>query len=167
VLTDHDPSGLVIGEQIERDVRGVEVVRLGMTPDLATEKTPTSEGIAEKPDSSHEKTDVWHEAVERWGDVRYQVEALDYATWAKVIAKAIARRLAAEQPDDDGPWTLDRLQSALTDRRQAFERGDELLGELSGLVDEIEDDEPDDLIGELAERLGLDVSGADDEENES
>jgi len=135
VITDYDPSGIIIANAIAEEVRDVDVRRIGMLPDLAPSASLTSSGIKEhKEGDTHRKSALWKDAVDEYGDDEFQAEAVDYAGWAGHIADAIEEHIdLADAVDEYGPeWDdLDRLMASL---RKAMRDSD---SDPAGLLDEL------------------------------
>jgi hypothetical protein len=112
VVTDFDPTGLVIADNIAREVPktapGVEVVRLGIYPGLRPNVVSASAtGEVFKDEETHAKSAAWLNACAEFGiadptdkDACFQAEALDYATWADIIGTAVEERLAGRSVDE-------------------------------------------------------------------
>ena len=122
VITDFDPSGLVIANAIAENVSSaVEVVRLGMNPDLAgahgaVAASATGESFDE--DNTHAQSAVWQDACDEFGiadpfdkDECFQAEALDYETWADIVADEVEDRLVGR------PAATSEHQPGLLERR--------------------------------------------------
>jgi hypothetical protein len=64
VVTDYDPSGLIIANAVADEVRDVDVERIGMLPDQAPSATLTSSGIKEPDENDRHRTSgLWKAAV--------------------------------------------------------------------------------------------------------
>jgi hypothetical protein len=138
VVTDFDPTGLVIAHEVEEQVHAtgpeVEVVRLGMDPVVAAQRNavivpPTGETFSEK--HPHARSRSWLDACAEHGtdptmkDECFQAEALDYTTWADVIGDAVDERLIGRRAVSGIP---------LPD----FGNGDRILAAIGRMVDESE-----------------------------
>jgi hypothetical protein len=172
-LTDHDPTGLVIGRQFSEQIRGVEVVRLGMSPVLAdAHKAPGSEGIVvpDEEQKSHEKTDLWRDAKEadedpdtgEARDRRFQAEALDYATWAQIIGDALEERLIAhnlsavelrDTLNTRGDTEEFRTARMIAERFGEVADSEKGIQVLAWIAEQVEDGDPQ----TLADALGLEL----------
>jgi hypothetical protein len=137
VITDYDPSGLVIANAVAEEVRGVDVQRIGMWPDLAPSAALTSAGIAPtKEDKKNPHAGkLWKAAVDEHGEDEYQAEAVDYAGWAGHVADAIEEHIDLDDVYDEelGP---------------EWDAGDQELARLRDLLDECGGD-----VSEWAKRL--------------
>jgi hypothetical protein len=102
VITDYDPSGLVIANAVAEEVRGVDVERIGMLPDQAPSAALTAAGIKDEPKGNpHRKSDLWQDAVDEYGEDEYQAEAVDYAGWAEHVADAIEEHIDLDDVYDE------------------------------------------------------------------
>jgi hypothetical protein len=136
VITDFDPTGVIIAAQVEEQIQvtvpDIEIVRLGMDPD---HKALTAATTGEELDTTHAKSRIWQDACARYGtDDRYQAEALDYETWADIVASAVEERLAGRPVN-------------ASDHDPEFVNADRVLAAVRSLVDESAS------LGELADRL--------------
>lgn len=115
VITDFDPSGVVIGAQITEQVFAtapdVQIVRLGMDPDVAAAHNAVSAGATGESFSdgdNHAKSAVWLDAcAEHFADPEdkdecFQAEALDYETWASIIGDEVEDRLIGRPVNTSG-----------------------------------------------------------------
>jgi hypothetical protein len=140
VISDADPSGLVIANVLDGrgDVPGVQVHRIGVDPRLAERfGAPTAEGLTlrkDKPENTHEATELWRAYVAEFGDVKVQAEALGYAAWAEVVEDAINDLLArvSGRPENGGPTSTAEMAAALRNRQSEFKQGE--AGELRAQI---------------------------------
>ena len=118
-----------------------------MTPDLAEKYgVPDADEIPDEDEAdkkTHRKAQVWLDAVEEYGDVEYQAEALDYATWTDEIAGAMSEILAADGID---------LDDVSVEHDPDFDRVDAFL---AALVDRLDEHGGD--LDALANDLGLET----------
>ena len=133
VISDFDPSGLVIANVLERrgDVPACHLHRIGVYPKLAERfGAPTAEGLTvkkDKPDNTHEATELWREAVAEHGDVKVQAEALGVAAWAEVIEEWIDGLLeeVSGSTENGGPSSCAEIRLALEERQSEFAQGEQ------------------------------------------
>jgi hypothetical protein len=135
-ITDYDPSGVIIANAVDDEVRGIDVRRIGMLPDQAPNAALTSTGIKEpSDDDTHRKSKLWLDAVDEYGEDEFQAEAVDYAGWADHVADAIGEHIdlddAYDEPGDE------------------WEDGNRLMAALREVLDASGDD-PTDMLDKLA-----------------
>jgi hypothetical protein len=136
VITDYDPSGLVIANAVAEEVRGVDVQRIGMWPYLAPSTALTATGIKDEPKGNpHRASELWKDAIDEYGGSEYQAEAVDYEGWAGHVAGAIEEHIDLDDVYDEelGP---------------EWDAGDQELARLRELLDECGGD-----VSEWARRL--------------
>lgn len=112
VITDFDPSGMVIAANIEEQAPvtfpGLRVQRLGIDP-LLTANVVSAGATGEELSGTHVKSAPWLAACGDYGiadptdaDQCFQAEALDYTTWATIIADQLATDLAGRPVNTRG-----------------------------------------------------------------
>jgi hypothetical protein len=158
VITDYDPSGQVIANNLVEWLDDINVIHIGITPPLAEEHNAFDaselEDDEEKSDSTHRRSEIWTDAIERYGKTEYQVEALDYATWADIIAGHLERLLdqAQEAGDEAADATLNEMRATLKLHQHPFKTGDSLMAALYQVAIDHEGDPQ-----AIAKQLGLEL----------
>lgn len=149
VITDYDPSGLVIANNLDEWLIDIETQRIGIDPHLVAEQENQGREVIPADDleaieaeieerpldrNRHRRSEVWRNAVKYYGsDTEYQVEALDYLTWAQIITGHLAR-LLEERSRKYEHKTVAEMHAALQERRAVFADGDALMTDLKAVV---------------------------------
>ena len=120
VISDYDPTGLIIANGIADEVRDVDVQRIGIWPQQSPSPAALPKEYSEN--ATHNKSQVWLDAVAVHGSDEHQAEAVDYAGWTGHIVAAIEEHIDLEDaydehgPEwDDGDRLMDALDELLTE----------------------------------------------------
>jgi hypothetical protein len=89
----------------------------------------------DKPDNTHEMSELWQQAIAEYGDVKVQAEALGVAAWAEVIEEwidGLLDRVSSSSTENGGPSSCTEIRAALSERKAEFAQGDQ--GELRARI---------------------------------